>query len=81
MRYPKLIKSVIVIMFLNAVSVMYAQSQKQPLSANLDSVKKANTEMWLKSSKKSIRTDERFRIGRTNGRTTERGERCQTTKN
>ena len=51
MRYPKLIKSVIVIMFLNAVSVMYAQSQKQPLSANLDSVKKANTEMWLKAQK------------------------------
>ena len=54
MRYPKLIKSVIVIMFLNAVSVMYAQSQKQPLSANLDSVKKANTEMWLKAQKRAL---------------------------
>jgi hypothetical protein len=41
-------------MFLNAVSVMYAQSQKQPLSANLDSVKKANTEMWLKAQKRAL---------------------------
>lgn len=54
MRYPKLIISIIVIIFLIAVSVMYAQSQKQPLSTNLDSVKKANTKMWLKAQKRAL---------------------------
>lgn len=44
MRFSKLIISVIVTMFLNAVSVMYAQSQTQPISANLDK-KMKNSEL------------------------------------